>query len=696
VTFNGEITFTDEHHNYGIVNGTTTFDYGSINYGTVNGNAKFKDYDLGSSIFIHQVDGSNDYYGTGIVNGNIYDVNDNLISSFDFSNGVSNNYVLDRNALFQDTTYNNSTIHGDVNFIGNSYNRGTINGNVTFNTTHYASTTLQNGIFNIENDGWRGYINGIVKGVDNIPVTLFNFYNSTVNYGTTTAGAVFYDSSRNAGTVTGNAKFNTNYYSGSVPTTSTLTVSGNAEWRGIVTGNIFASDGTTEITGFNFTDAGANYTTINSSATTTFSGTASNNGTINGNALYNGINFRIGTVNGTATLDGMAQTIQGVNNVINFVKQLFTPNRDTLTFTAGSTLNVSGLMTLLGYNQDNLLTVRTTSPNSTATVNMNGTENINFLRIKNILNGGPTVDLSSLSVFNDGGNSGFTFPSNSSASQRGGITGNFTAPTTPPPTRSSSPSTPSTPSNNGGGSPGTRNNFNNLKPGETTVVPSFSFFDRKGNNFNPGSTGATVIPWPFKDFRPIQQIVFTPTVPVKISISKFLFAPLPQTVSDVIKKIPQIASVLSSSNISREQDLAALSFKPINLPNQEKPEPGKFVIKSGNTELISSVTYDISLKTVAQLIKVSPNESLSVLLIPLSEGDVKATYLDQVLNFKNTESNIYFVDINTPFSPGRYILKTESSPIPLIIEVIAPQTETTTTDTSKPWGVPNFIWKLFN
>jgi hypothetical protein len=261
---------------------------------------------------------------------------------------------------------------------------------------------------------------------------------------------------------------------------------------------------------------------------------------------------------------------------------------------------------------------------------------------------------------------------------------------TPP--SSGNNSTPSTPANNGGGSPTTRNNFADLKPGETTVIPEFSFFGPGGDGvFNPENVGVTVIPWPFRDFRPIQELVFTPTVPVAPSISRFLFAPLPQTITDALSKIPQIASALQASNITREQDLASLYFKPIELETPETLPPGHFVIKSGQTEIKSSVTYDLTLKTLAQIVKVSGNESLNISILPLAEGEVTATYLDQVLAFTK-DGTIANLNITTPANPGRYVLKTNASPIPLIIEVVAPKVE----ENSKPWGILNFIWEWFN
>ena len=73
-----------------------------------------------------------------------------------------------------------------------------------------------------------------------------------------------------------------------------------------------------------------------------------------------------------------------------------------------------------------------------------------------------------------------------------------------------------------------------------------------------------------------------------------------------------------------------------------------------------------------------------------------ATYLNQTLNFTKGKS-YYTTTLTTPFEPGRYVLKTTSSPIPLIIEVTNPQPVAKPQTESKPqWGIFNFAWKWFH
>jgi hypothetical protein len=151
-----------------------------------------------------------------------------------------------------------------------------------------------------------------------------------------------------------------------------------------------------------------------------------------------------------------------------------------------------------------------------------------------------------------------------------------------------------------------------------------------------------------------------------------------------------IASVLSSTGIITEQNLASLVKRPVELSNTNL-DPGQFVIKSGGTTITTYVTYDSNVG-LAQMVKVSPNQLLSISLIPLSTGEVTATYLDQTLTFTQS-SEFASANITTPSSPGRYLLKTASSPLALLIEVEEP---VSVKKESKPWGIFNFVWRLFN
>ena len=251
----------------------------------------------------------------------------------------------------------------------------------------------------------------------------------------------------------------------------------------------------------------------------------------------------------------------------------------------------------------------------------------------------------------------------------------------------------------GSGSSGTSLvNRNITNPLNLTPLPSFNFFDTDGGIFTPGRSGTTVIPYPFRNFKPVTQLVLTPSPKFEIGVSEFLFAPLPGTITDALASAPKLSDFIAAAGVNSKQSLALLATKPLALKDTADGEltPGHFIARQGIQPITTFATYDANLGGVAELIKVNPNQQITLSLIPLSIGEVTATYLNQTLNF--VKGNTYHTaTLTTPFEPGRYVLRTSSSPVALIIEVtglepIAPKQE----QESKPWGIFNFVWKLFN
>lgn len=673
VTYTGDLSFDYGYSNYGTVNGNATFSAGaySFNYGTTTGDATFNGYNT-SGTGIYTLNGG-PYAGTGRVGGTVYDEESNPIESFVFEEGYNNDFVLSVDATFNGSSCNVSTILANALFNDTSCNNGTVDGDATFNTTFYSPTLPENGVFVFESNDWVGIVNGAIYGGDSNPITQFAFYGSTRNVSTINLDTIFHDSSRNEGIINGDMVLDTDYYSGIAPTSSILTLAGNAEWRGEVNGTIYASDGITPITSLSFTGSSKNYTTITGNPT--FSGAASNYGTIIGNPTFNNTSpFRIGTVVGTATLGGTSQTLSGAANVVNFFKQAFA--RDTLYITPGSSINISGLFTLLGFSADSLLTVRSTSPSVAATLGINGTTNFNFLRLKNINNTGSSVNLSSRTAFNDGGNTGFSFPSNSTSGGRGGITRDYTPPSPPSHGGGGSGGGETGGGENGGGGTGGGSGGGSIRNFFSGAIGRFVFpqtqlFTPFTPSFQPQGLGATVLPSPFSGFQTPGNISLL-TLPVNFltNISNFLFAPIPRTITEALSSAPKLQSLIASAGFSKEQDLVSLASKPLPLtiPATQDVPPGLFLIRSGGMDVPTYVTYEGGL---AQLIKVLPNQSLTISFIPLSTGPVSATYLGQDVSFAPSGSFVS-ANITTPSRGGRFIMRTESSPLPLLIDVEVP------------------------
>jgi hypothetical protein len=229
-----------------------------------------------------------------------------------------------------------------------------------------------------------------------------------------------------------------------------------------------------------------------------------------------------------------------------------------------------------------------------------------------------------------------------------------------------------------------------LKPLIFNPLPIFSPI---GLGFNPRNLGLTNIPNPFSDIG-VPGGVALIQLPFNFlnNISKFLFAPIPNTITEILKDSPRLSSYIASVGVSTQQNIATLATSPAKIPppaTEEDTPPGLFVVYSGNTKLSSYVTYDQNVGGLAQLIKTSPKQSLKVTLNPQSQGEIIANYLGNKVTFNQGEimATSYIV---TPDSAGRYIFKTDSSPIALLVEVIQPVIQE-----EKKENILTKIWKWF-
>ena len=673
ITYTGDLTFSNGYKNFGTVNGNAIYynQDNSYNNGTTTGNAQFSQYYTGvnhdSADNTLYVDGTVYYLGTGIVGGNVLDGNGQVISDIVFSNGQASGYTTKGTVTVNDTSYVNSMIVGDA----------------TFNTTYYASTTPSGGVMVFENNDWMGNITGQVLGSDSNPITTYVFYGNTKNLGTINGNAIFYDSSYNAGIVAGNVT-----YMNVVDGTYTLTSS--QVWAGTVTGTIKGRDGL-DITNLIFNNSSSNQTTIASTTTVVFNNTASNNGTIQGNASFNGTTFRIGTVNGTATLSGLAQTLRGVSNTVNFFKQVF--SRDILYIEQGSTLNVSGLTTILGSDTDNLLTLRSTSPGSYATLNIQGTSDLNYLRIKDIYNTAISQNVATRTVFNDGGNTGFTFPANSTPGSYVSIPSSFTAPSTPPPSRqpvvtvpiqtAPTTNTPTiSPTQTSGAQGGTVDRF------FTEVLKQLTF--KPTTNFDVIKTdgkigGTTYISNPLQNFAVKTVLDFVKLPSNVFSNMSKLFSPLPNT----FKEYPELTNYFTKKGITvtDAKDIIALGRNPIRFkPTDVINVPGVYSL---NTP--SEITYNKSTGAIIQLVKTQGNKNITLSLV--SDTSVTGTFGTETLSFIK-KGNMQSVTITTPSKPGMYVVNSSASPISLMIQVVD-GVKTIQGEQKKKNGLVNWVMNLF-
>ena len=488
-------------------------------------------------------------------------------------------------------------------------------------------------------------------------------FSDNVSYsGMLVGNATFNDSSYNTGTVTGDAILNTDHY-GSTQTGGVFTVGTGKTYSGEIQGTVYDSESNT-ITNY------------------VFEGSSQNEGIVNIDATFNNTSeFQVGTVNATATLNGENQIIKGVNSVINFFKQL-TDGATSLFFKPNTIFNVSGLFTLLGDDSNNLLTVRSTTPGSSYNLGINGTSNFNFLKLKDAVNTSSLLDLSSKTVQDDGGNSGFTFPANSQTGSRSFSSTNNSTPSIPV-SRGGTDSSAVATSGDGTGTSssnsgivGIRNSIQQLSPIQFTPTQQFTPFGGLGEDFVPQNSGGTTIPDPFANFQAPSQLDFI-QLPSNFSliISNFLFAQIPQSIQDTLNSIPKIANLVASisgaNGSSQSAQIAKLQTNPVAIENIDG-DIGVFVIENeeGNNIRTHLTYYDGQL---AQLVKINIDKDIKVKLNPLAEGQIFAEYLGVNIPFLNNNEGIPQIELKTPSSRGEYLFSTKATLLPLVIEVIEPQ-----------------------
>jgi hypothetical protein len=196
--------FFDTSQNNSATLGTAFFNGQSLNNGTVDGDATFNTTYYASSTpsaGLFFVEGG--VYWAGTVTGNIYGADGAPITDFLFYDGSTNISTITATSTFTSST-NGGVVNGTVYFYGDaindglvtgatyffddsgneddmtgaatfrgrSYNQGTVTGNAIFDTTYYASTTPQGGIFTLTGDRvYEGFIDGISYGSDLLPIT---------------------------------------------------------------------------------------------------------------------------------------------------------------------------------------------------------------------------------------------------------------------------------------------------------------------------------------------------------------------------------------------------------------------------------------------------------------------------------------------------------------------------------------------
>jgi hypothetical protein len=765
VTYVGDLSFSGGYSNFGRIEGNASFYEGGRNYGEVTGDVYFSDYfgDGSGNLYV----GDNDFYGTGIVGGAMYDGDNNPISHFYF-NGFDNfnrvtgtadftlagsysnyNYgLVYGDAIFYDNSgynygivtgatsyyygcvdpsagnYDPSVLNaegqnddnarclyygvnldlpggvtyvGDLNFSGGNHNYGTVDGNATFSGSSVNYGTVTGDVTYYDAAGgamvftggqaWNGVVGGMIKGGDDIEITDLVFNDSSSNQtiigsgfsatfndasangagGVIYSDATFRDSSRNLGTVVGQATFfDLSYNEGDVANDAiferaeagTLTLAGSMKWAGTINGTVKGLDGVA-VTALVFTGASTNEMTIASNVGVTFSQAASNNGTILGDATFNNASpFRIGTVNGTSTLIGTSQTVTGFNSVLNFIKSVF--SRDTLYLASGSTLNVSGLFTLLGSDANSLLSVRSTVPGSQASIGVNGSAAFDFLRLRDVNNTGTGVSLVGRSAYDDGGNSGFTFNQNSSSGSRSGLT--------------SGASRPSTPVARASAAAAQAQARASAAPARTAAGTTLALREfRKATALSLSTVSLPVslvgrLPAlaPLPVFGGTGKGSFSFESPV----SRFLLRPLPASLAESLSSSPRLSAYLSSAGVNNAQGLVRISARPVSVGAAQADVPGIYSVTVDGRAVPTQISSD-GRASVFQAASVAAGSAFKVSVSPTGKGVVTGRFDGTSVSFDELNS----IDLVAPMAPGTYVLTSSGSPLALMVRVadVAPR-----------------------
>ncbi len=517
------------------------------------------------------------------------------------------------------------------------------------------------------------------------------FSGTSVNTKRIVGNATFRNYAYNSAVITGNAKFES-------AASSILNLVNSMKWAGTIIGAIAGGDDTL-ISQLIFNNSSINEGIFTGSAI--FNDASNNLGTINGNAVFNNTSsFSMGTVNGTSTLGGISQIITGTNNVQNLYKNA--SSRDVLYISPTGSINVSGNLTLNGLSGSNLLTISSLSSNQYATLNINGTYDLNNLKIINIHNSGTNAILTNKVIYDGGGNSGFTFASNAS-NGAGSLVSRYV------------PSAPIV--NNGGNNNNNNNNNNNTNNTNGASGGSTgSFFSINPNLINKlnlsnipkfdlnlnSDLGFSKFVNPLANLvqlQPLNEFLPIPKINIQPQIVRFMNSAFPKSIADLIKAIPSIDKKLNKANIFSGYDLYTRVDSPVTTPTAND------LIKENNSNpsnLLFVAINGINKPTVLKLDKkgnmyqsivVSSYDSLDV-SIRANAKNVKAIF-NKKKNGVSNNGNLYTTKIMTSREEGKYLLTLGESTLEIVVKNVE-KPQVTSSDAEKRNPQKSSIQKLWS
>jgi hypothetical protein len=475
-------------------------------------------------------------------------------------------------------------------------------------------------------------------------------------------GIVFGPGAYNTARIIGNATFES-------ASAGVFELDGSMVWGGTVSGTARGGDGEA-IASLVFGGSSSNQTTISSTTSVSFLESSTNLGTVQGDASFGNTSaFSLGTVLGTAVLNGINQTIQGVNSVWSLVKQAL--SRDTLYVSSSGSLNVAGSLVLRGLNASNLLSIQSTVPGSAATMSIPGSANVDFVRLRDVLNSGTTLNLSGATAYDDGGNSGFSFPANSTPGSRSGLTSRAVRPSNPV-TRAAAAAAQARAS----------------APVRTAAGTTLALREfRKATALSLSTVSLPV--------RPIGRLPELAPLPVfggtgensfsfENPVSKFLLETLPAPLAESLSSSPRLSVYLSSLGVTNAQALARLSVRPAAISGGAAS--GTYAVSRGGKAVQTTLSSD-GRASVFQELRIGAGEAFEV-SVP-SEGESSSATFDGRAVSLGVGG---LLRLSAPAAAGTYILRSDASPLALVVRVEAPAATPRDAGTSQT-PAPRSFWQ---
>ena len=630
--------------------------------------------------------------------------NGTIDSSNPVAGKITNNFIINGDFSFNASSTNNGTVNGNVTLSASSTNAGTINGDLTFQNilstagvVTFASSTSFSG---------TNIVSGKIKDYNGVIIIRWIFNDNSVNAGYTKGDSFFNNTARNTGTVQGNAYFNdfsvnagnvsdnaNVYYLVSTPLGGSVggsiiyhaypnspsfgNISGNNSWNNL--SNWF-TDTTLQIPLGRLPVTGENLVLF---ASTTLPSNITNNifiavssstidgaghiltGNISGNGAYGGHNaygFYLAniTVNGTTTANGGDGTVN-VDGGNGGIIHIATSSTGVVTVNGGDPQQNGGDAGIVIVT--NSFAVRDGTPilaigGDSAGCGYGGSGgNISLLNSSGYVLVTDAGEDATKTIA-EGGNCANPPTGFSGSTGSRTAVGVYQAPSTAEVNTNIS--------NNNGESYSLGSqlpNVNmlgllNLKP-----IPRFADFDFK-------DLGTTKLGDLMSGIKQTTSLKLSSTIVFTFSpmLSSFIFESVPKSVNNILNTSPKLAEYLNISKIDSQQNLASIYIAPSLLSSPKDNIPGLFrAVVDGKIQKIY-VSSDIK-PSIAELIKVKSRKLINISFIPTISGKVTGEFNGRIITFNSGYKNEVTAKILTPDKPGRYLLTTKYSSIPLIVDV---------------------------